>query len=97
MTDPLIHDGNAKALAEMLKALAHPVRLEIIGLLCEGDLRVGELAEQLGLRPALVSQQLRILRMTGLVEVTREDGVGRYTISEPRLHSMIRCMAGCPR
>ena len=97
MPEPLITADNSHRIAEMLKALGHPLRLRIVALLCLNDERVGDLAKVLELRPALVSQQLRILRMTGLVEVVREDGVGRYTLAEPRLVSMVECMAGCRR
>ncbi len=97
MPEPLITADNSHRIAEMLKALGHPLRLRIVALLCLGDERVGELATKLDLRPALISQQLRILRMTGLVEVVRVDGIGRYTLSEPRLVSMVECMAGCRR
>ncbi len=97
MTEPLINEGNAKPLAEMLKSLGHPLRLRIVAMLCLQDLRVGELAERLDVAPAHASQQLRILRMTGLVEVARDDGISRYRIAEPRLHTMVECMAGCPR
>ncbi len=84
-------------MAEMLKALGHPVRLQLVAMLCQSDERVGDLAERLGLRPALVSQQLRILRMTGLVEVTKDSGVSRYTLAEPRLVDLLGCIAGCKR
>ena len=97
VSEPLINEENATQLSEMLKALGHPLRLRMVAMLCVEDERVGDLAARLGVAPALVSQQLRILRMTGLVEVVREDGVGRYTLAEPRLIDMVECMAGCRR
>lgn len=96
MTSPITQD-RARQMAEVLKALGHPLRLRLVGLLCDEDRRVGELAQQLGVRPALVSQQLRILRMTGLVEVAKADGVSRYTLAEPRLVDLLGCLAGCKR
>jgi DNA-binding transcriptional ArsR family regulator len=53
-------------LAEMLRALGHPLRLRIVSLLCKKDRRVIELIQVLGAPQAIVSQQLRILRMSGL-------------------------------
>jgi DNA-binding transcriptional ArsR family regulator len=97
VSTPTISEETAPKLAEMLKALGHPVRLRIVSLLCVGDMRVSELALELGARQSLVSQQLRILRMIGLVEVTRESGVARYTLAEPRLVDLLRCMTACRR
>ena len=78
--------GKAVHLADILKALAHPVRLQIIAILCEGEENVNGLAERLAVKQAIVSQQLRILRMSGLVGVTRENGFSCYRLAEPRLH-----------
>ncbi len=74
----------AEHAAEVLKAVAHPLRLQIVALLCEQELHVNALAERLDASPAIVSQQLRILRMNRLVEAEREDGLARYRIIEPR-------------
>jgi len=35
--------------------------------------------------------------MSGLVEAHREDGVSRYTLVEPRMFDLIRCVTGCNR
>jgi hypothetical protein len=59
----------AAHLAEVLRALAHPVRLDIIAMLAVEERNVGSLASQLKVKPAIVSQQLRILRSNRLVKV----------------------------
>jgi len=82
-------------LAEVLKALAHPERLRIVALLCEGEWNVGELAKRLGLAPAAVSQQLSILRMRGLVAAQRRQGFACYRLAIPRLRQLVRCLEGC--
>jgi len=92
----LSDDGDkASHLADMLKALAHPIRLRIVAVLCEGDQHVNAIAERLGCKQAIISQQLRILRMRRLVEVARRNGHAYYRLAEPRLNEMIRCMEGC--
>jgi ArsR family transcriptional regulator len=84
-------------LALTLKALAHPARLRIVAALSEGSVSVGGLAERLGLRQAIVSQQLRILRMEGLVESERSGGYALYALAEPRLKALLKCLEKCPR
>lgn len=82
-------------IAQMLKALGHPVRLQIVAVLCEQDTHVGALAERIGVTQSVVSQQLGILRMRGLVASTREAGLAVYRLAEPRLRQLIACMEGC--
>lgn len=53
--------------AKLLKAIAHPKRLEIIQLLRNQTLSVGQIREMLGLPQANISQQLQILRAAGVV------------------------------
>ncbi len=86
---------NCGRVVEILKAIAHPVRLRIVASLCEGDAHVSALAETLQLNQAIVSQQLRILRMSGLVEATREGGFAVYRLTEPHLKDLIGCMERC--
>jgi ArsR family transcriptional regulator len=87
--------ARARQLSETLKAVAHPLRLRIIALLCEGEEHVSGLAERLDARQPLVSQQLRILRMRGLVQAQTNNGHAIYRLAEPRLRELVRCVAGC--
>ena len=95
---PLIHDPVRSAkMSEVLKALAHPIRLRIIAILCEEDTHVNAMAERLDVQQPIISQQLRILRMNGLVEVTRESGHATYHLAEPKLRQIVECMEQCHR
>ena len=86
---------HAQRAAEIMKALGHPLRLRIIAILCASDEHVTRLAEQLDVQQSIVSQQLRVLRMQGLVEVARTNGHAYYRLGEPRLRELIRCIEGC--
>lgn len=96
---PPLADNAAKAerVAEVLKAVAHPLRIRIVALLCHGETHVNGLADKLGVSQAIVSQQLRILRLNDLVAVTREDGFARYRLAEPHLQDLVCCMEKCQR
>lgn len=63
--------------AELLKALAHPRRLEIISLLRDQELPVSSIHSMLDLPQANISQHLMILRDAGVV-TTRRDGKQIY-------------------
>lgn len=87
--------SRAAEMAEILKALSHPVRLMIVAQLCDGEAHVSELTERLGLSQSLISQQLRILRMADLVDFRREDGFAVYRLARPRLVDLLHCLESC--
>lgn len=55
-----------------LSALAEPNRMNIVVLLRDGPLTVGEIADKLGLRQPQASKHLKVLSDNGLVEVTAD-------------------------
>jgi ArsR family transcriptional regulator len=85
----------AAVAAEVLKALGHPLRLQILFVLTAGKMHVGGIAEQLEVGQAIASQQLRILRSAGLVAAETEDGRAYYRIVEPQLFQMLNCVQNC--
>ena len=81
--------------AEMIKALSHPIRLQIVALLCAGPRHVSGMAKQLEQKQSIISQHLRILRMNGLVVGKRQDGFTYYSLAEQHLRELIRCIESC--
>jgi DNA-binding transcriptional ArsR family regulator len=67
----------AAELAETLKALASPSRLQVLAELMAGERTVEQLAATAGLSPSATSHNLRILRSLRLVR-TRRDGRHAY-------------------
>jgi DNA-binding transcriptional ArsR family regulator len=95
MRSPVEGRPRADTLADILKALAHHARLRIVASLCDGELSVRGLSERLDIPQAIVSQQLRILRMSGLVSAARDGGFARYSLARPRLRDLIACLEHC--
>ena len=58
-----------------LRALAHPVRLQILSLLTGADLSAAEVARELGLTHANASYHLRTLHAAGELTVTGEERI----------------------
>jgi ArsR family transcriptional regulator, arsenate/arsenite/antimonite-responsive transcriptional repressor len=72
MTANLVRDRAAEVEGlEVLRALADPLRWEIVGLLADEQLCVCHLTEELGAAQPLVSHHLKALRDAGLVEGER--------------------------
>ena len=75
MTVPLY-----EAKAELFRTLGHPVRIRVLELLSERDHPVHELLADLGIEASALSQQLAVLRRTGLVRQRREGGEVVYSL-----------------
>lgn len=56
----------------MFKLVSDPTRLKILWALLHGEHSVGDLAEDVGVQPTVVSQHLAKLRASHLVSVRRE-------------------------
>lgn len=73
--------ADAERLAGVLKAIADPARLQLLGLLSEGEATCGELIAGIGrLSQATVSHHLRILAAAGLIERRKEGVYVRHTL-----------------
>ena len=80
--------------AEILNALSHPARLEILELLRDGESCVCHIQAMLDQRQAYISQQLNILRQAGLI-TSRKAGLRvYYKISDPDLFGMLDQVKG---
>ena len=78
--------------AELLAALAHPVRLRIVVGLLEGDCCVGPMVECLDLPQAFVSRHLAILRDAGVVECQSEGRLRRYRVVHPAVAPLVEAL-----
>jgi DNA-binding transcriptional ArsR family regulator len=80
--------------AEILNALSHPARLEILELLRDGESCVCHIQAMLDHRQAYISQQLNILRLAGLITSRKEGLRVYYKISDPELFDLLDQVKG---
>ncbi len=78
-----------EAKAEFFRTLGHPVRIRVLELLCERDHAVHELLAEIPLEPSNLSQQLAVLRRTGLVRQHRAGGEVVYSILVPEVAELL--------
>jgi len=78
-----------QAKAEFLRTLGHPARIRILELLSDRDHAVHELLEQIAIEPSNLSQQLAVLRRTGLVASQRRVGEVVYSLSVPEVREFL--------
>ena len=76
--------------SEILRALAHSLRMEILEFIDENDkINVNKIYNTLGLEQSITSQHLRILRMADLVRTKREGKFIYYSINYSKMiHSV---------
>ena len=68
-----------RVLDERLRALAHPVRRQLIAACIADAQPAGALVELTGLAPASVSEHLKVLRKTGLLRLEARGRFRLYT------------------
>ncbi len=82
--------------SNMLKAIAHPMRIAIIKYLEEGKrLTVTNLHELLGIEQASTSHHLGILKDKGVLCSKREGKNTFYFLKHDRLSDVITCIENC--
>ena len=80
---------NAEQTTAFLKSLANPVRLILLCRLSEGDARVNQLEDALGVPQSQVSKQLARLREEGLVKATRDGRSVVYALADERARRIV--------
>lgn len=78
--------------ADVLKTVAHPVRLQIIDYLHEGEKTVTEICDHLGAQQPYTSQQLAILKAKGILGARRNGNQVHYSITHPGVVKIIQCV-----
>jgi DNA-binding transcriptional ArsR family regulator len=82
--------------AGMLKAIAHPVRIKIVGCLEDGGKRtVTEIHKQLGIEQSTASHHLGILKDKGVLASKREGKNTWYFLKHENLKTILNCVSGC--
>ncbi|TQS40783.1 ArsR/SmtB family transcription factor [Cryptosporangium phraense] len=82
--------GDYAPAAELLRALASPLRIAIVMRLDTGALCVHELVDALGVPQPLVSQHLRVLRGAGVVESHRRGREVAYSLTDAHVAHVVR-------
>ena len=80
---------DAERLAEIMQALASPVRLRILSVLRSRASTVTELSQQLDLGQTTVSNHLRLLRHLSLVIGSREGRHIRYAVFDDHVTDLL--------
>ncbi|MFH0761485.1 MAG: metalloregulator ArsR/SmtB family transcription factor [Bacteroidota bacterium] len=82
--------------ANMLKAIAHPVRISILNLLQEGEkLTVSEIHTKLNIEQSTTSHHLGILKDKDVLASKRDGKNTFYFLKHDQLSRVIECISKC--
>ena len=82
----------AEHAAEVLKAVAHPLRLQIVDVLQRGEKSVGEIMDVLREKQAVTSQQLNLMKDKGVLASRRDGTKVYYRILNPNVIRLLDCV-----
>jgi len=82
----------AEHVAEVMKAVAHPVRLQLVELLETKEMCVGDIVEAVGGKQAITSQQLNMMRDKGVLSRRRDGAKVYYRIKNKDVIKLLHCI-----
>ncbi len=89
----IINNEKLQESAEILRALAHPLRMRILEFIDRNKtINVNKIYNTLDLEQSITSQHLRILRLAGIVDTTREGKFIHYNINYSKLVNVLKAL-----
>ncbi|NGO10276.1 winged helix-turn-helix transcriptional regulator [Streptomyces sp. HC44] len=79
-----------QAKAEFFRMLGHPVRIRVLELLQDGPTPVRDLLAAIEVEPSALSQQLAVLRRSGIVVSRREGSTVVYELAGGDVADLMR-------
>ena len=85
----VLEDPTRERVSELFKAMGDLTRIGILCLLSNGDQKVCELAEDLGMTPSAISHQLRLLRNLRIVQSRRDGRHIIYSLDDGHIGALL--------
>ena len=83
--------------AEVIRAIAHPIRLQIVDYLADGEQCVCDIARHVGAERSNVSRHLAVMLNAGIVDC-RKDGLRViYSLRTPCVANFLDCVTNVLR
>jgi ArsR family transcriptional regulator len=87
--EPELNRPLSEVKADLFKALAHPARIRALEVLVDGERTVGDLQPLVGIESSHLSQQLGVLRRSGLVATRKEGSSVIYSLRDPLVADLL--------
>ncbi len=93
-TTKLIPNAKLEKAVEILKAVSHHNRLQIVNILLSGECQTGKLVDKLGIGQSHASQQLSFLKVHGVLKSRREANKTFYSIANDSIRQIVEVIVG---
>ena len=87
-----LDDITAERVSNVLKAMGHPVRLQIIELLENREMCVGDIMDAIGTKQAITSQHLNMMRDKDVLSCRRDGAKVYYAIRNKNVIKLLYCI-----
>lgn len=81
--------------AEVVKAIAHPLRIAIVDFLKDGEQCVCDIAEHVGSERSNVSRHLSVMVSAGVLRWHKEGLKVIYNLKTPCIVDFLSCVSAC--
>ncbi len=88
----IVKDEDVLQASQSLKAISHPLRLQILCILGENEISVQEIVACVGTSQSNISQHLAILREKGILATRKEANRVFYRVGDQRMLKLIVMM-----
>ena len=78
--------------SELLKALAHPIRLKMVEGLMNNECNVNKMVKALKIPQSTVSQHLGVLKARGIVRLRKEGVKTCYRVVDSKVAELIKVL-----
>ncbi len=78
--------------SELLKSIAHPIRLKILCFLIDGEKTVSQIEHEFGSTISNISQHLTILRKMQIINRRKEANFMYYSLKDDRVLTLIKTL-----
>ncbi len=85
----LIPEKTLEKMVILLKAVAHPGRLQIVNILLNGECQVSEIQKATGIKESYVSQLLSILKYADVLKSRRDGNKTYYSLANDSIKKIV--------
>ena len=75
--------------SEILKSIAHPIRMNILCYLMDGEKNVSEIEQQFGSTISNISQHLTVLRKANIINRRKEANYMFYSLKDDTIQKLM--------
>ena len=86
------NEQQVDVITELLKSIAHPIRMKILCFHMEGEKNVGEIEQQFGSTISNISQHLTVLRKASIIERRKEANFMFYSIRDNNILKLMETL-----